>query len=112
MALQIDFEQEELHDFLRIDLGMDDLIIDIMKDTAVTEAEQFLNTDFSMQIANDLTNPDGTTTTTITVTQGDIPAPIKMWVLMRIAQLYENRGQGTTPDYTLIQQYRVYPFRG
>jgi hypothetical protein len=59
--------------------------------TATGEAEQFLNTDF-----------DGI----------EAPAPVKTWVFNRVYQLYDSRGNHSRPEYTLLQTYRVYPFKG
>jgi hypothetical protein len=120
MPLQINFEQEEIHDFLRVDLGVDDLIIDVLKESALVEAESFLNTDFSSTTVTTVTDANGVDTDTITITRNDAPGPVKLWVLQRMAQLYEMRQLGTLSfgktyqklDYTLLEPFRVYPFRG
>lgn len=70
----------------------DDVILDLQASAAV-EAETFLNTDFS--------DAEG-------IAQ-EAPAPIRIWIMNRIAELYENRGVKVTPDFSAIQQYRVYP---
>jgi hypothetical protein len=104
MPLVINFETNEIQNYLKVDNDTDNLVIDGMKAAAMLQAEQFLNTDFSTVV----TNEDGTTTTT----PNEAPATVKLWVMSRIAQLYEGRGQTAMPDYTLLQPHRIYPFRG
>lgn len=116
MPLKITITGNELEEFIRVDPGNDANVISMLLEMAKNEAEMFLNTDFSETV----TNEDGS----ITTKEIESPAPVKAWVFNRVAQLYENRGfsketgretrfvsaQGI--DYTFIQPYRVYPFKG
>lgn len=104
MPLQISFAANEVNDYLRVDAGIDTNVIEGMKTAAMDEAEGFLNTDFSTTVINE----DGTTTTT----PNEAPASVKDWVLNRIAEKYETRGQAIKPDFAAIKTHRVYPFRG
>jgi hypothetical protein len=104
MPLKIALESNELLSFLKMDPGFDDNTINTMFDSAKLEAEMFLNTDFSTVVTND----DGTTT----ITPNDAPATVKEWIFNRVAQKYENVGSFVNPDYSALQPYRVYPFRG
>jgi len=104
MPLQVTFTDNEPYDFLRLDAGFDATVINTMINTALYEAETFLNTDFSTSVANE----DGT----VTVTPQEAPPPVKEWVLYRLVQLYENRGTKPHADYTDLQPYRVLPFKG
>lgn len=138
MPLQVTFQTNEIQNYLRVDPGLDDLVIDGMKAAALLQAENFLNTDFTsitttvkdstgtaLSIKKNYTghvdplpaettviNDDGTTTTTTYAAPSEAPAEVKLWIMSRVAQLYENRGQAAMPDYTLLQPYRLYPFRG
>jgi Phage gp6-like head-tail connector protein len=113
MPLQITFKGNELSDFLKIEPGYDDGPINTMLESAKSEAETFLNTDFSTEVIAE----DGT----VTKTTNEAPATVKEWVLNRVIQKYENRGNfmgqfaaknPLTPDFSTLQPYRVYPFKG
>jgi hypothetical protein len=103
MPLRITFGASEINDYLRIDTEETELI-EMFKEAAMDEAEEYLNTDFSLVTQNS----DGTTTTQ---TQ-EAPPKIKQWVLNRIAELYENRGKEPRAEFKAIQRYRRYPFGG
>jgi hypothetical protein len=104
MPLKITFEDNEVNEYLRVDTGLDTAIIATLLAAAMDEAEQFLNTDFSTIT----TNADGTTTTTAT----EAPATVKEWVLNRVAEKYENRGNAPKPDYSTLKKYRRINFGG
>jgi hypothetical protein len=104
MPLKIVLEGNELLTYCKMEPGFDDGTINTMFESAKVEAEMFLNTDFSTVVTND----DGS----ITTTPQDAPASVKDWVFNRVAQKYENIGSFSNPDFTLLQPYRVYPFRG
>lgn len=91
MALKIEFKENEITNYLRVDPGQEDVTIAQMKAEAMDEAEGFLNTDFEGEEA---------------------PAAIKGWVLNRIAEKFENRGQEPEPNFSAIKRHRVFPFRG
>jgi hypothetical protein len=94
MPLQVTFTGTQIADYLRIDPTQEAGTIDMLKDSAIDEAEQFLNTDFSI---------DGV--------PKEAPAMVKEWILNRIAQKFENRGQPVKPDYSTLSKYRVPMFR-
>jgi hypothetical protein len=98
--LQITVNGNELYDFIKVDPGVDDASVATLLLTAKTEAQTFLNTDFST------TAEDGSQTPT------EAPGPVKAWVFNRVSQLYETRGPGARPDYGMLRSYRVYPFSG
>lgn len=104
MPLKITFDTSEIEDYLRIETGTDTKIVATIKAAAMNEAETFLNTDFSTTVLNE----DGTTT----ITENEAPAIVKEWVLDRIAERYEHRGQRTKPDYGPLKPHRVIQFRG
>lgn len=91
MPLQITFYDNEIANYLRVDPEQEKTTIDSLKVAAMDEAEQFLNTDFSANEA---------------------PASVKGWVLNRIAEKFEGRGQEPQPNFYAIKSFRVYPFRG
>lgn len=93
--LKITFSGDEITNFCRVDPGNDSFLIEGLKEAAIIEAREYLNTDFSV---------DGV--------EVEAPETVKLWVLNRVAQLNENRGLGVKPDYTLLKPHRVYPFRG
>lgn len=101
MPLQITFIDNEINNYLRVDTGIDAEVIDAMKDAALIEAEAFLNTDFNEY------DEEGNL-----IAQNEAPATVKLWVMSRMAQLYEGRGQRNKPDFTLLKPHRVYPFGG
>lgn len=103
MPLLITFTGTEIADYLRVDPTQETGTINTLKAAAMDEAEQFLNTDFSIVT----TNPDGTTTTT----PNEAPPTVKEWVLNRIAEKFENRGKPVKPDYSTLKNYRVSIFR-
>lgn len=103
MTLQITFTGTEIADYLRVDPTQETATINILKASAMNEAEQFLNTDFSTSV----TNPDGT----ITITPNEAPALVKEWVLNRIAEKFENRGKPVKPDYSTLKNYRKFSFK-
>lgn len=112
--LKVTFKPNEVETFLRVDSGVDP-ILDTLQDMALNEAETYLNTDFSTVVINE----DGTTTTT----PNEAPASVKVWILNRMAQMYENRGfnketgretrfvAAQMPDYTLLESFRIIPFK-
>lgn len=100
MSLKITMTLEEMKLFLRVENDLEDALIQNLKKTASNEAERFLNTDFS------------TTDETGNVIENEAPDEVKQWVLNRMAQLYENRGQVPPPDFSMIQHLRDYPFDG
>lgn len=106
MPLKITFDGDELNEFVRVDIGIDARTLENMKAAAMSEAETFLNTDFSVIVIN----PDGTTTTTAQ----EAPPAVKDWVLNRIAEKYENRGKSPAmkPDYASLKGFRRLPFHG
>lgn len=93
MALKVTLTLTGVKTYLRVDVDEDDELIGDLQASAISEAEEFLNTDF----------PDAEG-----VPQ-EAPAPVKTWVLNRIAELYENRGMRISPDFSPLQKYRVYP---
>lgn len=93
MALQVTLTLTGIKAYLRVDADEDDGLITDLQASAMSDAEEFLNTDFP--------NAEG-------VPQ-EAPAPVKTWVLNRIAELYENRGVRISPDFSPLQKYRVYP---
>jgi hypothetical protein len=104
MTLKITFQANEVNEYLRVDTGQDTAIIATLLASAMDEAEQELNTDFSTVT----TNADGSTTTTPT----EAPATVKEWVLNRLAEKYENRGNTPKPDFTTLKKYRRINFGG
>jgi hypothetical protein len=104
MALKITINGNELLDFVRVESGFDDSGVNSLLDAAKVEAEQFLNTDFHTEATDD----EGV----VTITEVEAPATVKTWVFNRVAQLYDNRGNAVTVDYTLLKPHRIYPFRG
>ncbi|MGG3737256.1 head-tail connector protein [Aeribacillus pallidus] len=80
--------------------NLEDNLIQSLKTAASNEAERFLNTDFS------------TTDETGQTIENEAPVEVKIWVLNRMAELYENRGRVPEPDFSMIQHLRVYPFNG
>jgi hypothetical protein len=104
MPLRVTLEPGELFDFLKIEQNFDDRTINNMFDSAKLEAEMFVNTDFSTTVINE----DGTET----ITLNEAPADVKEWIFNRVAEKYENRGSFKNPNFTQLQPYRVYPFRG
>jgi hypothetical protein len=104
MPLKITLEGNELLTYLKMDPNIDDGTISTLFEGAKIEAEIFLNTDFSDVVIND----DGTTT----ITPNEAPTTVKQWIFNRVVQNYENVGSFVNPNYTLLQPFRVYPFRG
>jgi hypothetical protein len=104
MPLKITFGSNEITDYLRIDSGLDNEIIDTLVEGSMSEAERFLNTDFGLTIVN----PDGTTSTIA----NEAPIDVKIWVLDRIVERYENRGRAPKPDFSTLKQHRELPFKG
>lgn len=102
--LKITFDETEIPEYLRVDANQDTVIIATIKNAAMGEAERFLNTDFSTNV----TNQDGTTT----ITENEAPAEVKEWVLNRIVEKYENRGNPIKPNYGPLKPHRVIQFRG
>lgn len=94
MTLQVTFTGTEIADYLRVDPTQESGTINILKVSAMDEAEQFLNTDFSI---------DGV--------DKEAPAIVKEWVLNRIAEKFENRGKPTKPDYSTLKNYRKTSFK-
>jgi len=105
VALKITFEPNEILDYLRVDSGDDETTIDQMKEEAMGEAEDFLNTDFHLIVIDPVTNE-------VVKVEQEAPIAVKSWVKNRIAEKYENRGQEPPPDFTTIKGHRVLPFRG
>jgi hypothetical protein len=104
MPLQISLLPNELLDYMRLEPGFDDGPINTMLEGAKLEAESFLNTDFSTEVIAE----DGT----VTITPNEAPAAVKEWVLNRVSEKYENRGSFKNPNFSQLQPYRVYPFKG
>jgi Leucine-rich repeat (LRR) protein len=96
MTLKLTVSGNELFDFIKLDAGVDDAAVNLLLESAKDEAETFVNTNF----------PDSYNEPT------EVPKPVKAWVFNRVAQLYENRGVGAPPDYTLLKPYRFYSFKG
>jgi len=102
MPLIIAFEETEIHDYLRLDPGQDTVIVKTITDAAMDEVLTYLKHDFSTVIRNG----DGTTTTTV----NPAPPSVKEWVLNRIVEKYENRGNAPDPNFTGIEKYRKVSF--
>ena len=94
MPLQVTFTGTQIADYLRIDPTQEAGTIQILQAAAMDEAEQFLNTDFSI---------DGVAK--------EAPAMVKEWILNRIAEKFENRGQPVKPDYSTLKKYRIPMFK-
>lgn len=88
------FTGTQIADYLRVDPAQETGTIEMLKDAAIDEAEEFLNTDFSV---------DGVSK--------EAPASVKEWVLNRIAEKFENRGQPVKPDFSTLRKYRVPMFK-
>lgn len=104
MPLKITFDKTEIEEYLRIESGTDTKLVATFKMAAMDEAETFLNTDFATTVLNEY----GTTT----ITPNEAPASVKEWVLNRIAEKYENRGNPVKPSYGPLKPHRVIQFRG
>jgi hypothetical protein len=104
MPLIIAFEETEIHDYLRLDPGQDAVIVKTITDAAMDEVLTYLKHDFSSVVKN----PDGTTSTTV----NPAPPSVKEWVLNRIVEKYENRGNAPDPNFTAIDKYRKVSFGG
>jgi hypothetical protein len=102
MPLIIAFGETEIHDYLRLDPGQDTVIVKTITDAAMDEAYTHLKHDFSSVVKN----PDGTTSTTV----NPAPTSVKEWVLNRIVEKYENRGNAKDPDFSAIDKYRKVSF--
>jgi hypothetical protein len=100
MPLQISLLPNELLDYMRLEPGFDDGPINAMLEGTKLEAEMFLNTDFSTVDENGATVPN------------EAPASVKEWVLNRVSEKYENRGSFKNPNFSQLQPYRVFPFKG
>lgn len=81
---------------MRVDPGVDISLINGLKNAAMDEAESFLNTNFEDENGE----------------PQEAPPSVKDWVLNRIAEKYETRGQAIKPDFSAIKPHRVLPFRG
>lgn len=102
MALLVTLTDAEVYEYLRLDMGQEVGTIRILKGSAMSEAETFLNTDFST-FAIDASGVE-------TITPVEAPDEVKEWVLNRIAEKFENRGKTIKPDYSGLQPYRVLNF--
>ena len=70
---RVDISLETVKAYLFIDNNHEDTVLEILRQSAITEAETYCNNDF---------------------VDVPIPYPIKTWVLRRIARMYEQRAEG------------------
>lgn len=73
---------EEAKNYLRVDHDEDDSLIETLVSAAKASADAFLNNPFP----------------TSGPYESGIPAPVKVWVLRRVAATYENRLEGARSD--------------
>jgi hypothetical protein len=99
MSLKITVDLGYMKNYLRVEHSLDDDLIEDLFNTASNEAESFLNTDFHEY------DESGN------LIENEAPSEVKFWVLNRMAEMYENRGMISQPDYSSIQHLRVYPFK-
>jgi hypothetical protein len=103
MPLQITFSPNEIEEYIRIEQGVEATTVETLKARALSEAENFLNHDFSSKTVT----WDGV----VIVTPVEAPILVKGWVLDRISTLYDNRGAAPQPDYKSLKPLRVAPMR-
>jgi uncharacterized phage protein (predicted DNA packaging) len=108
---RLSLDPEDVKTYLRVDHDADDDIIEMLVDSAKEHADEFLNNEFTHE------DEDGEEV------EDDIPAPIKMWVLKRVARNYERRSEGLSSaggrgsdsanwgdeEYTELMRYRLLP---
>lgn len=75
---RLNIDLAEVKAFLHIDGDNEDVVLQTLVDAAKEAADQFLNNPFTDKGGN----------------PQPIPAPVKLWVLKRVARSYERRAEG------------------